>query len=205
MDWTVNVNWTLVCSVVGIVLNSLALYFWQPWAGAYAGEKGKNFARKEDSDAILAEVRAITAVQKGIESTLAGDLWARQMVWTHKKDTYAKLIFAAQEATHQYRNVASMIKAKASSQNEKDRTHFDDEVTKAMQAGYDAKAELYNTMSLAKLFCNEQCIQELDSYSDSERHSIEDLLPWAVAMAIRTDKLLTTLILVARSDLSKYS
>ena len=39
-------NWVYVFAIVG--LNTLVLWFWKPWTNAYAGEKGKNFARKED-------------------------------------------------------------------------------------------------------------------------------------------------------------
>jgi hypothetical protein len=64
MDW----NWLYVAAAV--VINRLIFAVWNPWAGAYAGEKGKNFARKEDLDAILAEVRSVTAIQKEIEGAV---------------------------------------------------------------------------------------------------------------------------------------
>jgi hypothetical protein len=75
-------------------LTIVLLWFWKPWAGAYVGEKGKNFARKEDLDIILAEVRAITITQKEIEAKISGELWNRQMVWNQRRDAYAGLLKA---------------------------------------------------------------------------------------------------------------
>jgi hypothetical protein len=57
-------DWTPVYVAAGALLNALILGIWKPWGAAYAGEKGKNFARKEDLDQILAEVRAVTITQK---------------------------------------------------------------------------------------------------------------------------------------------
>jgi hypothetical protein len=56
VDW---ISW--LQGIALVALNNLVLLFWKPWAGAYAGEKGKNLARKEDLNEILAEVRAVTA------------------------------------------------------------------------------------------------------------------------------------------------
>jgi hypothetical protein len=50
-----------VLGIAMVLLNILFWLIWKPWAGAYAGEKGKNFARKEDLNEILAEVWAVTA------------------------------------------------------------------------------------------------------------------------------------------------
>jgi membrane protein implicated in regulation of membrane protease activity len=72
--------WEIASPFVGATLVLLAFWFWKPWAGAYASENGKNLARKEDLDAILAEVRAVTIAQKEIEHKLSGDLWHRQTV-----------------------------------------------------------------------------------------------------------------------------
>jgi len=51
-----------------VAFNVLVVLIWKPWAGAYAGEKGKNFARKEDLDAVLNEVRAVAMTQREIEA-----------------------------------------------------------------------------------------------------------------------------------------
>jgi hypothetical protein len=83
MNW-----WTFVYVLAAGALNALILGIWKPWGAAYAGEKGKNLARKEDLDAILAEVRAVTITQKEIEHKLAGDLWNQQVLWNQKRDIY---------------------------------------------------------------------------------------------------------------------
>ncbi len=68
MDW----NWIHTIAIV--VLNTLVLMIWKPWAKGYAGEKGKNLARTEDLDRIVAEVRAVTITQKEIEAKISGDM-----------------------------------------------------------------------------------------------------------------------------------
>ena len=90
MDW---ISWVL--GIAMVLLNILFWLIWKPWAGAYAGEKGKNFARKEDLNEILAEVWAVTATQREIEVKITGELWNRQMpldaeerfVWSTREES----------------------------------------------------------------------------------------------------------------------
>jgi hypothetical protein len=70
VDW---ISW--LQGIALVALNNLVLLIWKPWAGAYAGEKGKNLARKEDLDKILDEVRAVTATQKAIEGKMSLDVY----------------------------------------------------------------------------------------------------------------------------------
>ena len=74
------------------VLYVLVLGVWKPWSAAYAREKGKNLARKEDLAEILAELRAVTITQKEIETQLSGDLWNQQTHWNQKRELYGKLL-----------------------------------------------------------------------------------------------------------------
>jgi hypothetical protein len=85
-------DWNLVNAGALLLLYILVLGFWKPWAKSYADEKAKTFARKEDLDAIVAEVRAVTAAQKGIENKLSGELWNQQTQWSHRRDAYATLL-----------------------------------------------------------------------------------------------------------------
>jgi len=85
-------EWNSVNTGALLLLYILVLGFWKPWAKSYADEKAKAFARKEDLEAIVAEVRAVTAAQKGIEITLSGELWNQQTQWNHRRDAYATLL-----------------------------------------------------------------------------------------------------------------
>lgn len=69
-------------------LTWLGAAFFKPWSSAYSEEKGKNYARQEDIDKILAEVRAVTITQKEIEKKLSGDLWHEQQRRNEKKELY---------------------------------------------------------------------------------------------------------------------
>ena len=89
MDWT----WLYVIVGTGAsaLLNFLVLYFWKPWAQAYAGEKAKNVARKEDLDKILLEVRAVTAATESIKADINGGLWERQMCWNQNAASLCRI------------------------------------------------------------------------------------------------------------------
>jgi len=99
-------NWSLVVSVAGVVLNALVIGFWKPWLSAYGGEKAKNLARKEDLNEILVEVRAVTSTQKEIEARISGDLWNRQAQRNEKKTVYGDLLMRIHEATRACQNLA---------------------------------------------------------------------------------------------------
>src|SRR5580700_7756163 len=95
-------DWTLIYVVGGVTLNALVLGVWKPWAKAYSEEKGKTLARKEDLAEILAEVRAVTIIQKEIEAKLTGEQWDRQMRWNQKRDLYIDLLSTSQDAAEAF-------------------------------------------------------------------------------------------------------
>src|SRR5262249_45377623 len=73
------------------LLTVLILVVFKPWATSYAAEKGKSLARKEDLDALLVEIRAITA-QREIELKLSRELWNAQTRWTQLRELYGSII-----------------------------------------------------------------------------------------------------------------
>ena len=111
--------------VAGVLLNLALLWIFKPWSEAYAGEKAKNFARKEDLDAIVAEVRAVTATAKGIESQLAGDLWHRQMQWNQKKEIYGELLKHFWEMCQAFARLETVIQMETDMSRDK----YDHEIT----------------------------------------------------------------------------
>jgi hypothetical protein len=72
------------------------------YLGAYLAAKGKNLARKEDLNGLVAEVRAVTITQKEIEARISGDLWERQWRLNQKRDAYARLLDLGQQIVDQY-------------------------------------------------------------------------------------------------------
>jgi hypothetical protein len=84
----------VIYALLSPLLTILLLWFWKPWASAYAGEKAKNLARKEDLEKILAEVRAVTITQKEIESKISSDMWGCQWRLNQTRDAYAGLLRA---------------------------------------------------------------------------------------------------------------
>ena len=95
-------DWNALYVLAGAALNALIIGIWKPWGTAHAGEKGKNFARKEDLDVILAEVRAVTITQKEIEHKLGTEFWHTQMQWNEKRDMYVRLIRATLDIQNVY-------------------------------------------------------------------------------------------------------
>lgn len=140
------------------ILTAVILGFWKPWFGAYGGEKGKNLARKEDLDAILTEVKAITITQKEIESSLSGDLWNRQMRWNEKRDIYLGIIKEGMALMRQY--VAVGVAARTMDANPGSAHHSEvlrDDFTTflTLEANYSyslAAAELFVSEQTAELF-----------------------------------------------------
>lgn len=85
-------EWSWVPSTASAVVYVIVLLIWKPWTNAYAGEKGKNLARKEDLDQILDEVRAVAAAQKETEVAFHRATWHYETLWTHQMSAYASVI-----------------------------------------------------------------------------------------------------------------
>jgi|SRR5690242_18414302 hypothetical protein len=184
-------DWTPVYVGGSVVANWLILYLWQPWGQAYAGEKGKNLARKEDLDTILAEVRAITITQKEIEARLAGDLWSHQMIWNQKKEIYGELIKAALEMQNGYQAIRSMMAVNA-------------EVA-AMHKRWAETGPAYSAFSrsaaLANIFAGHQSTNAIRIFV-AEHSAPSPLSPqWLEAESDKIDTLLAVLIDAAKVDL----
>jgi regulator of replication initiation timing len=78
----------IIYALLSPVLTIVLLWFWKPWASAYAGEKGKNIARKEDLDLLRAEVHATTQVAEQIKVELQASLAARERQMKWRLDVY---------------------------------------------------------------------------------------------------------------------
>lgn len=55
------------------------------WFGAYVREKGKNYATKED-------IQALTRLTEEVRADITGQVWVSQRRWDLKRDLYWKLI-----------------------------------------------------------------------------------------------------------------
>ncbi len=69
-------EWTQILPAASVTMNALVLAIWKPWANAYAGEKGKNFARKEDLAQIVTEMQAVAAAQPHASGPSPTERWA---------------------------------------------------------------------------------------------------------------------------------
>jgi hypothetical protein len=159
LDWS-TITLSGACSAL---LTALILGFWKPWLGAYGGEKGKNLARKEDLDAILAEVRAVTITQKEIEAKLTGDAWTRQMLWNQKRDAYIALFNAKEGLANSFGSLKGAIgglNKAPESEKSKPVSYLRESLTTPVGAQH-AFASAY---SLAVLFTNEECLAQIAKY-----------------------------------------
>jgi methionine salvage enolase-phosphatase E1 len=143
VDW---ISWLQGIALVG--LNNLVSLFWKPWASAYAGEKAKNIARKEDLDKILAEVRAVTVATNEIEAKISGELWDRQMHWTQKKDVYGDLVSNVNELMDAYTELYTYV---LGSQTE---PKLLSQASAKIRAGYE---KYYRSCGLARIFASAEC------------------------------------------------
>jgi len=142
-------NWVYMLGVAA--LSNLFLWVWKPWARAYAGEKGKNLARKEDLDKILAEIRAVTRTTEEIKADVNGGLWARQMHWNQKRDLYFEVIKLIAELAEAYHRAGA-----------------------ALESGSDPTGDLHGlhyrldcVFRLTDLFADEKCFAVWKEYKNS--------------------------------------
>jgi hypothetical protein len=126
-----------------VILNAIVLFFWKPWLGAYGGEKAKNFARQEDLEKILSEVRSVTVATKEIEAKISGDLWTKQMVWNQRRDLYGRILDVHSQLTKFVRDWPISDK--------------DEEAR--WEALWALREEVSRLSSLAMIFANERCCE----------------------------------------------
>jgi hypothetical protein len=201
MDWTV-----LVIAIVAAVGAYIGAYFSergkinaqtaalekivrQETAKAMGQEQGKNLARKEDLDAILAEVRAVTVATKEIEAKISGELWYRQMHWTEKKDLYGQLV----------KNVNELLRHLNVVETQEEPNEVG--LNKIMGKLNAANHELLQLWALAMIFANVECQTAIRNYIE-RRPSIEDVTQqWAKTEITLLSRLFSDIITAARADL----
>ena len=89
--------WIWLQVVAVVALNTLVLWFWKPWVGAYAKVTGELSARQDSLGKILEEVRAVTATQKVIEAKVSGEMWQQQWRQGQKLKIYSQVLQAINE------------------------------------------------------------------------------------------------------------
>jgi hypothetical protein len=161
-------DWSLTVSGAALLLNALVIGFCRPWLSAYGGEKGKNIARKEDLDAILAEVRAVTIAQKEIESQLSGALWSRQALWNEKKLLYAEVLNRIHDATRACHSLLQIYNSIQREQVAPD-ANIEAVIRRELNGYATAETELIRLSSLVQLFAREETALLLVSYLQKPR------------------------------------
>jgi hypothetical protein len=158
-------DWTPIYIGAGVVLNWLILYFWQPWSTAYSGEKGKNIARKEDIDKISDEVRAVTRAQEEIKSSLAGDLWNRQLHKTQQKEIYGDLLALIHKVSGQLErlHIALTIREHVVD-NEVHMEVVTTDIHEARRELEKLKREMVRLFGLASIFNTGECLGAMAKY-----------------------------------------
>lgn len=150
-------NWSIFVSGVALMLNALVIGFWKPWLGAYGGEKGKNLARKEDLDAILAEVRAVTITQKEIETKLSGDLWNLQMRRNEKKELYGQLLATIHEMLSANSMMRAVVNIDRGRISQEEATKLDQRLNAALMEFTKSERELIRLSGQAAIFASQEC------------------------------------------------
>ena len=123
----------------GTALNFLVLTFWKPALKAYAEEKGKRLATKEDINNVLEQLRLTTRETAAIQAEISGGLWLSQWHLAQKRDTYARLI----DALENMRVQRDMLR------------RGDD---KAQQGEQDAIAEFRRARAMARLMVSSDAL-----------------------------------------------
>ena len=66
--------------------------FLSGFAGSYMGQKGKNYATKEDFDEILDQLKETTKITEEIKAQISKEEWLEKKKWEYKQGIYAELI-----------------------------------------------------------------------------------------------------------------
>jgi hypothetical protein len=155
-----NINWgTLsLTTAINLVLGAIILGFWKPWAAGYSAEKSKNFARKEDLDVIVTEVRAVEKARKETENTI----WAQQTQWNHRRDAYAKLLTTVTTLIRASSDSGSVIEFNnGTDPNAPNKAIVEEELHKKLVAYREAQAAFLDALSVVQLLGSKRCNDEL--------------------------------------------
>lgn len=74
---------------------------------AYEQEMGKRLATHEDVDNVRSDLRTLTLETETIKAQIGSDLWLRQTVWNHKRETYANVL----KCSHALQNSINMLRS----------------------------------------------------------------------------------------------
>jgi hypothetical protein len=195
------VDWTFVYVAAGVGLNALVLGFWKPWLGAYGGEKGKNLARKEDLNEILAEVRAVTIATKEIEAKLTGEQWDRQMRWNEKRNTYTALLKAKDDLANALGPLADIIKIYEEAPGGADKQTRLNKMVAQFAKVNDAQQSFTSAYQLAVIFTNAECNTLLVTYVSGRSMATPVTVEWAQEELQNVLQHLSSLPTVAKKDL----
>lgn len=195
--------WNILSPFVNAALTAIIFWFWKPWAAAYSGEKGKNLARKEDLDAILAEVRAVTITQKDIEAKLTDQVWDRQNRWNQKREIYAELVKQTSDLAAHHQVTANYLTMMSRLSDHNAKRDVAEQLNDVSQKLANAQEALLRVAAVARIFANTHCVDVLDKH-----YTYDGTLPrpsdpkWMESKANLYHALTANLIRVAKEDLS---
>jgi hypothetical protein len=156
-----NIDWGTVSltTAINLALGVIIFSFWKPWAKSYSVEKAKNFARKEDLDVIVAEVRAVEKARKEMENTI----WGQQTRWNHRKDVYAELLTALNKLVTASSDCIAVIEKNNNTHPLDDvKSVIEEELHSKVMAYRQSQALFLEALSMVQLLGSRQCNDELE-------------------------------------------
>jgi hypothetical protein len=163
-------GFSILLSLLVLVLQGILFWFFKPWAQGYAQEKSKNFARQEDLESILAEVRAVTAGQEEIKFRLSAEQWDRQMLATEKKVVYGDLLHTVHRMIECCNTILATAKVIAA--NELAPTvvaELASQVSTEIVTYTTIERELIRLTGLAAIFCRPECYSYVITFLSAPR------------------------------------
>jgi hypothetical protein len=163
-------DWNALYVLAAGVLNALIIGIWKPWGAAYAAEKVKHFARKEDLDAILAEVKAVTASQEEIKFKLSTEQWERQMIATERKSVYGNLLTTVHQMLSSCANIKSLLTLATECEFiTEGLSTLQDKLAVETKQYTVLEQELIRLMGLASIFTRSECAEYLSNFLSKPR------------------------------------
>ena len=139
-----------------LLLNLLCLWAWGPFFKAYAGEKGKRLATREDIEQIRAELRLQTHETELIKAQISRDLWMRQIHWNQRRDLYGQLL----DVVNQLARLTNQISTLSSVEEYMHPGRLEELKSKYS----DARSNLIGLYGLAELFLNPAVYKNMEEY-----------------------------------------
>lgn len=130
------------------------------WFGSYLREKGKNYATRED-------VQALTRLTEEVRADISGKMWLDQKRWDLKRDFYWKLLAEITALSIALRNLRTILKFEDT--NPDDLPNLQNRIESSIQIVQNHEDALVQVLGIGRILLSEEVVEVLNSYQQDLR------------------------------------